>query len=137
MKHPIFLAAAFVPTLIVLVPQPGHAQNARGEIEAVVKDYLAAHPDEVGTIVKRYLIEHPEAVGEILAAVLKHRQSAKASLRAGNAAGARPTTAVDRSAAVARNAGLMFSSPHQVILGNPHGDVTLESPIGDQETPRL
>jgi protein-disulfide isomerase len=31
----------------------------------------------------------------------------------------------DRSAAVASNAAALFSSPHQVTLGNPNGDVTL------------
>jgi protein-disulfide isomerase len=31
----------------------------------------------------------------------------------------------DRGAAIASNATALFSSPHQVTLGNPHGDVTL------------
>jgi protein-disulfide isomerase len=113
-----------VTGLVLIAPATGQAQSAREEIDAVIKDYLAAHPDEVGEIVKGYLIKHPEAVGEILAEVFKHRQ-----LKAGTAAAASPTAgadaASDRSAAIAGNAAALFSSPHQVTLGNPNGDVTL------------
>ena len=42
------------------------AQDLRGEIEAIVRDYLANHPDEVGAIAKDYFVKHPEAVGQIL-----------------------------------------------------------------------
>ena len=58
-------AAAFASAL--------RAQESRADIEAVVRDYLAAHPDEVGGIVKDYFIKHPEAVGQILAELLKRR----------------------------------------------------------------
>ena len=61
--------------MIALSPAAGRAQNAREEVDALIKDYLATHPDEVGQIVKGYLVRHPEAVGEILAEVLKHRPS--------------------------------------------------------------
>ena len=101
-------AAAFAPPL--------QAQESRADLEAVVKDYLAAHPDEVGEIVKDYFIKHPEAVGQILAELLKRRPGAAAS-------SAKP--AIDRSAAIADNAALIFASPHQATLGDPNGDVTL------------
>ncbi len=115
---------AAVTVLALIAPAAGQAQSARDEIDAVIKDYLAAHPDEVGEIAKGYLIKHPEAVGEILAEVLKHRKAAAGS-------GTTPAPAADvqatpdRGAAIAGNAAALFSSPHQVTLGNPNGDVTL------------
>ncbi len=115
---------AAVSGLALIAPAAGQAQSAREEIDAVIKDYLAAHPDEVGEIAKGYLIKHPEAVGEILAEVLKHHKAG-----AGTGASAAPApgaqAAPDRGAAIAGNAAALFSSPHQVTLGNPNGDVTL------------
>src|SRR6202166_108047 len=124
MRHKIAgqLALAIFAGLIALAPHPAPAQDLHGEIETIVKDYLAAHPDEVGEIVKGYFLKHPEALAQVLAEILKHRSAA-------NAGGASPRTAVkaagDRSAAIAGNAATLFSSPHQVTLGNPDGDVTL------------
>jgi protein-disulfide isomerase len=116
------LASAIFAGLIALAPRPASAQDLHGEIETIVKDYLAAHPDEVGEIVKGYFLKHPEALAQVLAEILKHRSAA-------NAGAASPGTAVkaagDRSAAIAGNAATLFSSPHQVTLGNPDGDVTL------------
>jgi protein-disulfide isomerase len=119
----MILAGTVILSALVLAPSAPQAQDLRGEIEAVIKDYLASHPDEVGEIVKDYFTRHPEAVGAILAEMLKqHRAQAAAT----GAPGAPPATAaIDRGAAVARNAGPLFSSPHQVTLGNPDGDVTL------------
>jgi protein-disulfide isomerase len=105
--------------LILFAQQPSQAQDLRGEIDAIIKDYLINHPDEVGEIVKNYMIAHPEAVGQIIGELLKHRPTASAS------AGANAKTATESSAAIASNAPQLFSSPHQVTLGNPKGDVTL------------
>ncbi|MGH6684077.1 MAG: DsbA family protein [Pseudolabrys sp.] len=116
-------ALAIFASLILLAPHPSLAQDLREEIETIVKDYLAAHPDQLGEIVKGYLVKHPEAVGQILVEMLKHRPAVTAI--AGAVPGANTKTAADRSAAVAGNASQLFSSPHQVTLGNPHGDVTL------------
>jgi len=125
MKLMAHLLRAIVAALVLIAPQLSHAQDLRGEIEAIVKDYLATHPDEVGAIVRDYMLKHPEAMGAILAEMLRHRSpgSASASTTAGPGAPAKP--AADRSAAVASNADLLFSSPHQVVLGNPDGDATL------------
>src|SRR5580700_725793 len=120
MKRTNLVSGAIVAGLLLLAPQPSPAQDLRGEIEAIVKDYLAAHPDEVGQIVKDYFVRHPEVVGQILAELLRHRS-------AGGAAGpsADTKTAHERSSAVESNAAQLFSSPHQVVLGNPQGDLTL------------
>jgi protein-disulfide isomerase len=120
------LMSGLVAGLMLLAPPASRAQDAREEIEGIVKDYLASHPDEVGQIVKDYLVKHPEAVGEIMVGVLKRRGSGNKSATSGPAtAGPAGKPSADHSAAVADNAAALFSSPHQVTLGNPDGDVTL------------
>jgi protein-disulfide isomerase len=114
--RPIKLATtAIFGGFILLAPCLAQAQEVRGEIEQIIKDYLAAHPDEVGEIVKTYLIKHPAAVGEILVEVLKHRATLDTNVKTGT----------ERGSAISSNAETLFSSPHQVTLGNPHGDATL------------
>src|SRR5271169_5174669 len=108
---------AIIAGSAALAPQAVRAQDQRAETEAIVRDYLANHPDEVGEIVKGYFVKHPEAVGQILAELIKRHQNASPG------AGAR--SAPDRSAAIAANAAELFSSPRQVTLGDPRGDVTL------------
>ena len=108
---------------ILVAPQPSPAQDLRGEIDGIIKDYLVTHPDEVGEIVKDYMIKHPEAVGQIIAELLKHRPAASTSAGATGAASAK--TPPEASAAIVNNESELFSSPHQVTLGNPNGDVTL------------
>jgi protein-disulfide isomerase len=119
------MCGAIVAALVLLGAPASQAQDVRQEIDAIVKDYLATHPDELGEIVKGYLIKHPEAVGEILVGVLKHRPSPANASGSNSPAPGAAKAAVDHSEAIASNAALLFSSPHQVTLGNPHGDVTL------------
>jgi protein-disulfide isomerase len=128
--RPRFFVNGAIVAGLLLFPQSGQTQDLRGEIEAIVKDYLATHPDEVGEIAKNYMVKHPEAVAEILAEVLKRRSTAKSNAGIGaaptaSAPAARGAPPADRSAAVANNADALFSSPHQVVLGNPDGDITL------------
>lgn len=110
---------------MLLAPQVGRAQDARDAIEDIVKEYLASHPDEVGQIATQYMMKHPEAMALIIAAMLKHRSPAKASTRPTGTPAAAAPIATEHGAAITENAALLFSSPHQVTLGNPHGDVTL------------
>jgi protein-disulfide isomerase len=76
-----------------------------------VRDYLASHPEDVQRIVKDYFINNPSAMKEIIEAVI-----------AGNGG---PPEQVDKTAAIQSNSQQLFSSPHQVTLGNPDGDVTV------------
>lgn len=94
-----------------LVPSAGLAQTSRDEMERVVKDYLAKHPQDIQRIVKDYLIENPEVLQEALAEILRRRSAG--------------TGGPDKRAAIGANAAALFTSPRQVILGNPQGDVTL------------
>ena len=78
---------------------PTHAQSfssqQRGEIEAIIKDYLMSHPE---------LLQ--DVLGE-----LEKRQSA--------------ADAEKHNAALKEYSTAIFSSPRQVTLGNPQGDVTV------------
>ncbi|MBV8765327.1 MAG: DsbA family protein [Hyphomicrobiales bacterium] len=116
MRNALLLVPAFL--FSIHAPQNAFAQESRAGIEAIVSDYLAAHPDEVGAIVKDYFIKHPEAVGQILAELMKHRSSTPSAASLGTKTGA-------DLAAIRGNAAELFASPHQVTLGNPQGDVTL------------
>ena len=99
-----------------LACDPAPAQSLRDDMDGVVHDYLQAHPDEVGQIVKTYMMQHPEMLREVLSALLKKK----------NAVAAAPAAAAPvAAAAIKANAATLLSSAHQVVLGNPQGDVTL------------
>jgi protein-disulfide isomerase len=93
---------------------------SREKIEAIVGDYLKAHPDEVGALVKDYVLRHPEVFREIFVE-LNHQKLAAS----GDAAQKAGKVAADRAREIAAHAKDLFDSPHQVTLGDPHGDVTL------------
>jgi protein-disulfide isomerase len=108
------IGAAIVFALI----SPGaSAQDQRAQVEAIVKDYLASHPEELGEIVKGYFVKHPEAVGQILAEIIKRRPGAAGMAASG--------AVVDRATVIAGQSAALFDSPHQVTLGEPRSDVTL------------
>jgi protein-disulfide isomerase len=105
--------------ILSLALQPAAADGAmsREKVEAIVGDYLKAHPDEIGAMVKDYVLRHPEVFREIL--VELNRQ------KGGDAAQKIAQLAADRAQAIGAHAQDLFDSPHQVTLGDPHGDVTL------------
>jgi protein-disulfide isomerase len=106
-------AATALAALALLAPTECPAQTPRGEIEAVVRDYLAKHPDEVQRIVKDYLLKNPEVIQDAFGELMKRRAAATTA------------SATDKAAAIKSNAKLLFDSPRQVTLGNRQGDVTL------------
>jgi len=95
----IFSAALAAAALFVTASQPAAAQSftpqQRGEIEAIIKDYL---------------IKNPGILKEVAAALEK--QQAEADAAKGRKA-------------IKQHAAALFNSPHQVVLGNPNGDVTM------------
>lgn len=95
---PRFLAAACVALLALTAPQTTRADEfstaQRGEVERIVREYLIAHPEVL-----------QEAMTE-----LEKRQSAAESEK--------------HKAAVKQYSQALFSSPRQVVLGNPSGNVT-------------
>ncbi|MDE2374565.1 MAG: DsbA family protein, partial [Hyphomicrobiales bacterium] len=66
--------------------------------------------EQIGNIVKDYLLAHPEVMQDVMAELEKRQQAAEAEKHRN---------------AVAQNKATLFSSPHQVVLGNPHGNVTM------------
>jgi protein-disulfide isomerase len=65
---------------------------------------------EIEGIVKNYLLQHPEVMQDVMAELEKRQKAAEAE---------------KNRAAVADNNATIFSSPHQVVLGNPQGNVTM------------
>src|SRR6202163_1647566 len=96
--HPRFIASVCVALLAIAVPQAVRAQ-----------DFSPAQRGSIETIVREYLIAHPEVLQEAMSE-LEKRQSAAENEK--------------HKAAVKQNAEKIFSSPNQVTLGNPNGNVT-------------
>jgi protein-disulfide isomerase len=119
----LLLFGGAIAGIFLLVPNAAPAQDLRGAVETIVKDYLASHPDEVGEIVKGYMLKHPEVISEVLSEALRTRPSIVASTSSTTPVSS--NNVASRGAAVASNAKQLFSSPHQVSLGNPDADVTL------------
>jgi len=121
----VLLAATATFGVLVSLPAPAvHAQGAPADLNASIKQYLAAHPDEVGAIVREYVIAHPDVLRDVLADAMKG-QAAVTPPRPEPSAPAPAPAAADPSQAIKHNADALFRSPHQVTLGNPHGDVTM------------
>jgi protein-disulfide isomerase len=78
--------------------------------DARAQSFSPAQRSEIEAIIKDYLIKHPEALQEAIAELEKHQTAAEA----------------EKVKSVIRdNHATLFSSPRQVTIGNPNGDVTL------------
>ena len=98
--YPRLFAAALLALLVALpAAAPARAQSfnpeQRGEIERIIKEYLLSHPELMQDVMSE--LEKRQAVAE----AEKHRDAVK------------------------RHSATIFSSPRQVTLGNPQGDVTV------------
>jgi protein-disulfide isomerase len=95
MRHILKIAATAL--LLAIGAIPGQAQaisdRQRSEIEAIIRNYL---------------VKNPEVLQEAIAELEKRQAAAEAE---------------KHKAAVKDNAALLFSSPRQVTVGNPKGDV--------------
>jgi protein-disulfide isomerase len=92
------IVAVCVALLAVAAPQAMQAQ-----------DFNPAQRGSIETIVREYLIAHPEVLQEAMAELEKRQTAAEAE---------------KHKAAVKEQAQKLFSSPYQVTLGNPNGNVT-------------
>lgn len=79
-------------------------------LAARAQTFSADQREQIGNIVKDYLLAHPEVMQDVMAELEKRQQAAEAEKHRN---------------AVAQNKATLFSSPHQVVLGNPHGNVTM------------
>jgi protein-disulfide isomerase len=88
-----------IAAALILAPGAASAQSfsdqQRQEIEGIVKDYL---------------VKHPEVMQDVMAAMEKRQQDAEAE---------------KVKATIRDNNATIFNSPHQVVLGNPQGNVTM------------
>jgi protein-disulfide isomerase len=89
------LAAALTLPAAVLAQAPSFSGDQRREIERIVKEYLLSNPELLQDIMNE--LEKRQATAE----AEKHRAS------------------------VSEHSAQLFSSPRQVTLGNPKGDVTV------------
>jgi protein-disulfide isomerase len=95
LRMAIPLAAAALLASPGAAPAQTFSDDQRHQIEDVVKDYL---------------VKHPEIIQEVMAALDKKQQEADAAKAA--------TTIKDNNAT-------LFNSPHQVVLGNPQGNIMM------------
>ena len=76
---------------------------------AAAEEFTPAQRNNIEAIVHDYLIAHPEVLQEAIAELDKKQAVADAE---------------KHKDAVKQHAKALFSSPHQVVLGNPNGNVT-------------
>jgi protein-disulfide isomerase len=102
------------------------ASRAQESLDALVKQYLAAHPEEVSAIVRDYVVKHPDIFRDVLIDTMKNQSAVAAPAAPASVAPvSAPPAAIDPAAAIKTNAAALFRSAHQVTLGNPNGDVTM------------
>jgi len=77
---------------------------------ARAQTFSADQRQEIEGIIKGYLMQHPEVMQDVMAELEKHQQAAEAE---------------KHRTAVGENNATIFNSPHQVVLGNPQGKVTV------------
>jgi protein-disulfide isomerase len=92
------IAAICAALLIAAVPWSARAQ-----------EFSKAQRTDIERIVHDYLVAHPEVLQEAMAELEKRQTAAEVE---------------KHKAAVKAHAKLLFSSPNQVVLGNPNGNVT-------------
>ncbi len=97
-------AAAQTPSAQTPAAPPPAAQTL------ATQTYSADQRHEIEGIIKSYLVAHPEVLQDAMDALDKQQKQA-------DAAKARET--------IKNNNATIFNSPHQVVLGNPQGNVTV------------
>src|SRR5262245_34119092 len=98
MKRSLQFVAAGLACAVVTLPQALPAQS------------FTQQKNELHSIIRDYLVNHPEVLQESMAELEKRQTLAEAE---------------KAKAAVKSNAQALFDSSHQVVVGNPQGDVTL------------
>jgi protein-disulfide isomerase len=98
-----------LPNLAGKTDKPAYLQLAAADKPADGK-FSADQEKQIGEIVRRYLLENPEVLVEVSAELEKRRKEEQE----GNQA----QVLVDEKKSI-------FRSPHDFVLGNPDGDITL------------
>jgi protein-disulfide isomerase len=95
-----FIVSANAPAVATAPAQPA----------ALAQTFTTNQRSDIERITKEYLIQHPEVLQEALTALDTRLHAYEVE---------------QHRTAVKDNASTLFSSPRQVVLGNPHGDVTM------------
>lgn len=98
MSSPRFILAAFAALLALSAPPAARAD-----------EFNATQRADIQRIVREYLVEHPEVIQDAIAELDKRQTAAEAE---------------KHKAAIKQYSDALFSSPRQVVLGNPDGNVT-------------
>jgi protein-disulfide isomerase len=106
--------AAFGVLVAAAIAAPGvaQAQMQRADVEDVIQQYLAAHPEALGPAIEKYLADHPEALRNAILALAAKR-------------GAAETGAVNAGQAIADNAKGLYAAPLQTTVGAADGATTV------------
>src|SRR5271155_2655279 len=102
-------ASAQTPSVQIPSAQTPSAQTPSAQTPSA-QTFSADQRHEIEGIVKDYLISHPEVIQEVVDAMDKRQKEADAEK-------ARVT--------IRDNKATLFNSAHQVVLGNPQGNVTM------------
>jgi uncharacterized protein len=95
---------ASAPEKSSVVTPPTHADSAP------TSSFSTAQRGVIEQMTKDYILQHPEVIQDALAALQERQQADEAKAN---------------EAAVKEHDAEIFGSPHQVVLGNPQGKVTL------------
>ena len=82
------------------------SDSQRREVEGIIRNYLANNPG----FIRDYLIANPDVIREAIDALQRKQVEEEAAAQV---------------AAISDNRELLFTSPRQVVMGNPEGNVTL------------
>jgi protein-disulfide isomerase len=101
MKSSPRLAIPVAATMLLALP---------AALPAQAETFSADQRQEIEAVIKAYLVQHPEVLQEAMTELEKRQQAAEAE---------------KHRTAVQENKATLLSSPHQVVLGNPQGNVTM------------
>jgi protein-disulfide isomerase len=109
------LRSLAVATAVLLLPTMALAQSTPStQAPATMAPSTEAFSNDqrhaIESIVKDYLVQHPEVLQDAMDALDKHQKQADAD---------------KARATIKDNNATIFNSPHQVVLGNPQGKITM------------
>jgi protein-disulfide isomerase len=123
MKHDLSatrhsLRATTLAAVLAMLPAVTLAQSPAAPATPIAAPVPAANAapfssdqrQAIESIIKDYLVQHPEVVQEAMDALDKRQKEADA---------------VKARATISDNKTAIFNSPHQVVLGNPQGKITM------------
>jgi protein-disulfide isomerase len=118
-RTPVLLASLAAATVFLArpalaetaaTPVPAAAAQAPATDSPATQTFTAGQQQAIEVLIKNYIVAHPEVVQEAMDALDKRQKEADAEK-------ARMT--------IKDNNATLFNSAHQVVLGNPQGNITM------------